>query len=89
MVKFLRSWRREQIDKIQAELKRLHSIEDFINKADTSRNERNCEVSCTNSGSPNISATEKMTSCKKQSKTNVSKKRSSSSSLSSKSRKKR
>lgn len=30
MVSFLNAWRREQVDKIQAELKRLHSIENFI-----------------------------------------------------------
>lgn len=34
MVQFLKAWRKEQIDKIQSELKRLHSIEDFISKAD-------------------------------------------------------
>lgn len=30
MNKFLQAWRKEQINKIEAELKRLHSIENFM-----------------------------------------------------------
>lgn len=36
MVDFLNSWRSEQIKKIEAELKRLHSIETFIESANKS-----------------------------------------------------
>lgn len=34
MVKFLRSWRKEQLEKIEDELKRLHSIENYIENVD-------------------------------------------------------
>lgn len=34
MLRFLNSWRKEQLDKVQAELKRLHSIENFIDNVD-------------------------------------------------------
>lgn len=34
MVEFLKAWRREQVEKIQAELKRLKSIENFIGSAE-------------------------------------------------------
>lgn len=30
MNKFLQAWRKEQINKIESELKRLHSIENFM-----------------------------------------------------------
>lgn len=35
MLEFLKTWRREQVEKIQAELKRLKSIENFIGSAET------------------------------------------------------
>lgn len=34
MLGFLIAWRQEQLEKVQAELKRLHSIEDFIENVD-------------------------------------------------------
>lgn len=34
MLKFLNLWRKEQLEKVQAELKRLHSIENFIENVD-------------------------------------------------------
>lgn len=34
MLRFLTLWRQEQLEKVQAELKRLHSIENFIENVD-------------------------------------------------------
>lgn len=34
MLEFLKAWRREQVEKIEAELKRLKSIENFIGSAE-------------------------------------------------------
>lgn len=34
MLRFLNLWRKEQLEKVQAELKRLHSIENFIDNVD-------------------------------------------------------
>lgn len=48
MIEFLNTWRSEQIRKIEAELKRLHSIENFIANTNKNNYPSNVDNSSTN-----------------------------------------
>lgn len=54
MLKLLNMWRKEQLEKVETEVKRLHSLEDFIKNVDT----ESCAILCDKKSKKKVSIRE-------------------------------